>query len=68
MPEDYIMRLTAQIAAILAAIMGKRNDGKITDARQDLEKLAARWTVAARWTGSDHHISHFWIILIMDWS
>jgi len=40
MPEDYIMRLTAHIAAMLAAIMGKRNDGKITEARQDLERLS----------------------------
>lgn len=40
MQTDYIMRLTAQIAAMLAAIMAKRNDGKITEARQDLEKLS----------------------------
>jgi hypothetical protein len=39
MAEDYIMRLTAQIAAMLAAILGKRNDGKIAEARQDLNKL-----------------------------
>jgi hypothetical protein len=39
MAKDYIMRLTAQIAAMLAAILGKRNDGKIAEARQDLSKL-----------------------------
>ncbi len=37
----HILRLTAQIAAMLAAIMGKRNDGKITEVSgQDLEKLS----------------------------
>jgi len=37
MPEDYIMRLVQQVAAMLAAIIAKRGDGKPAEARQDLD-------------------------------
>ena len=37
MPEDYIMRLIQQVAAMLAAIIAKRGDGKPAEARQDLD-------------------------------
>ena len=37
MPEDYIMRLVQQVAAMLAAIIARRGEGKPEEARQDLE-------------------------------
>jgi hypothetical protein len=37
MPEDYIMRLIQQVAAMLAAIIAKRGDGRPAEARQDLD-------------------------------
>jgi len=37
MTQDYIMRLIEQIAAMLAAIIAKRRNGQIEEARQDLE-------------------------------
>lgn len=37
MPEDYIMRLAQQIAAMLAAIIARRAEGKSAEARQDLD-------------------------------
>jgi hypothetical protein len=37
MAEDYVMRLVQQIAAVLAAIITKRRNGQLEEARQDLE-------------------------------
>ncbi len=37
MPEDYIMRLLRQIAAVLAGILAKKEAGKLVEARQEIE-------------------------------
>jgi len=37
MAEDYIMRLTRQIAMIIAAIITRRRAGQIDEARQEIE-------------------------------
>jgi hypothetical protein len=39
MPQDYIMRLIEQAAAMLAALLERRRKGEIQEARQDLQAL-----------------------------
>lgn len=39
MPQDYILRLIEQAAAMLAALIAKRRKGEIQEARQDLQAL-----------------------------
>lgn len=39
MAQDYIMRLTQQLVAMLAAIIAKRRAGQVEDAKQDLANL-----------------------------
>ncbi|HSI13807.1 MAG TPA: hypothetical protein VK961_17310 [Chthoniobacter sp.] len=39
MPQDYILRLIEQAAAMIGAVIAKRRKGEIQEARQDLQTL-----------------------------